>query len=93
MSADISADVFALVKYTVIHVLFFHGIRTHQLTCTTCLICIVQDVCVCNVLSMNAATAFDHRELLCIQVLVRVRSEATTSDGFLLILFIVTSRC
>jgi len=66
MGAHVSTDIFTLVKVRIVNILFHSWLthdrtRAHHNSCSTSLICIVQNVCVCNVLSVNGATAFDHR--------------------------------
>lgn len=69
MGAYISADIFTLVEVRIVNILFHSWLthvrtRTHNYSCSTRLISVVKNVCICNVLSVNGTTTFDHRQLL-----------------------------
>ena len=82
--ACVPADVLALVELVVVlHVLL------HRFSYRMVLV-VVHDVRVRNVLSVNAPAALDKRKLLGVEVLVRVRGEAT-AHRLLLILLVVAA--
>ena len=75
MGRYVARDVLALVKVAVVHV-FLHRTWTHLVHSgshhTAALVRIVQDVCVCYVLSVYATSALDHWQLLSVEILVRI---------------------
>ena len=86
MVARVSADILALVEFVIVlHVLL------HWLADRVVLI-VVHYVSVCDVLGVDAASTFDHWELLGIQILIRIRSK-TSTHWFLLILLIIATSC
>lgn len=83
--ARVSADVLALVEFVVVLHVLLHGLPDWMV------LVVVHDVRVGHVLGVDATASFDHWELLGVQVLVRVRSEAA-AHWFLLILLVVPAR-
>ena len=77
VSAHIATNILALIKITIMHILlhsFIAHVRRgpHDNTGPTGLISVIKDVCISNVLSVDAATALDHWQLLRVQVFVGI---------------------
>jgi len=83
--ARVAADVFALVEFIVVLHILLHGLANGVI------LVVVHYVGIRDVLGVNTATALDHWKLLSIEVFIRIRGE-TSSDRFLLVLFIVATR-
>jgi hypothetical protein len=84
MMACISANVLALVEFVVmLHVLL------HRLANGMILV-VVHDVCICHILCVYAATTLYQWKLLCVEIFVGVRGEATT-HRLLLVLLVVAA--
>jgi len=98
LSAHISTYVFTLVKIGVVNVLLHAFINllsawSHHTNATTgCLISTVESIGICNILSMYATTTFYHWKLLCMEAIVWVRCESTTTTWWFFIkLFCVST--
>ena len=85
MVTGIAVNVFTLVKLVLIHLLF-HGLSD----ALHALVGVVHDVGVCHILCVYARPTLYHGQLLCVQVLIGIRSK-TASHWFLLVLLIVAA--
>ena len=65
---------------------------THYSHTSTCLISIIKNIRVCDILCMYASSTLDHWQLLGIKVFVRVRGKTTSCMRLLIIIFIVPTR-
>ena len=84
MVAGVSADVLALIEFVVVLHVLLHGLADGVV------LVVVHDVSVGYVLGMDAAASLDHRKLLGVEVLVRVRGKAS-SHWLLVVLLVVAT--
>ena len=94
VSAQIAIHIFTLVKITIINILLhcfniFMSSLPNNNASPTCLIRIVQDVSIGHVLSMDICTPFYHRQLLVVQILVRIRCETTRTPSVFFVWLLV----
>ena len=82
LGTQVSRDVLALVKITVVHVLFHrlaHCCWDTDRLVVALTLNVAEGVSVCHVLSvLNVAASLDHWQLLRVQVLVGIGCKATT---------------
>lgn len=85
MVAGVPADVLALIEFVVVLHVLLHGLADGVV------LVVVHDVGVRDVLGVDAAASLDHRKLLGVEVLVRVRGKAST-HWLLVVLLVVAAR-
>ena len=100
LRANISTYVFTLIEITIVHVLFHtftsHHLLTHHsdawiVVLVVICIHIIQSICICYVLSMNASSTFDHWKLLSIEVFVWIWCKSSSMNLFVEY-FVLSSR-
>ena len=84
--ASIAADILALVELVVVLHVLLHGFANRVV------LVVVHYVGISYVLGVDTSSSFDQRELLRIQVLIRIRCKSST-HGLFLILFVVATGC
>lgn len=94
LRANVTTYVFALIEITVVHV-FLHALATHHgwthHADAWIVVHIIQGVGISYVLSVDAATAFNHWQLLGVKIFVRIWCKSS-SMRFLMEYFILPSR-